>query len=110
MRRQMLAHGTGKFNIASGERKIHHKGPSAAKPRPNLGVSLAKPQRPQRKTGCHFDQREKSFSDSSHSLGMTARGRHFAPLRLGGRNFRRPVLSSSGSFASATQILNYSST
>ena len=25
----------------------------------------------QRKTSCHFDQREKSFLDPSHSLGMT---------------------------------------
>jgi hypothetical protein len=32
------------------------------------------------KTHCHFDRREKSFSDPSHSLGMTGLARHFANL------------------------------
>jgi hypothetical protein len=30
------------------------------------------------KAYCHFDQREKSFSDPSHSLGMTGLARHLA--------------------------------
>ena len=34
----------------------------------------------QRKECCHFDQREKSFLDSSHSLGMTGLGP--SPSRL----------------------------
>jgi hypothetical protein len=33
------------------------------------------------KTRCHFDRREKSFLDPSHSLGMTGLGP--SPLRLG---------------------------
>jgi len=33
------------------------------------------------KTPCHFDRREKSFLDPSHSLGMTGLGS--SPLRLG---------------------------
>src|SRR6266852_5141680 len=41
----------------------------------------------QRKTLCHFDQREKSFLDLSHSLGMTALGPSpWRPLRLCARH------------------------
>jgi hypothetical protein len=37
----------------------------------------------QRKIPCHFDRREKSFLDPSHSLGMTALGPSpWRPLRL----------------------------
>src|SRR5262249_341263 len=32
------------------------------------------------KSHCHFDRREKSFSDPSHSLGMTCLARHLAFL------------------------------
>jgi len=43
----------------------------------------AKTPRPQRKTRCHFDRREKSFLDPSHSLGMTGLGPSpWRPLRL----------------------------
>jgi hypothetical protein len=41
--------------------------PSAAEPQPKVGITRAKAQRPR----CHFDRREKSFSDPSHLLGMT---------------------------------------
>jgi hypothetical protein len=41
---------------------------------------LIAPQGQARKEYCHFDQREKSFSDPSHSLGMTDLGP--SPLRL----------------------------
>ena len=37
-------------------------------------VYRAKAPRAQRKMICHFDRREKSFLDPSHSLGMTALG------------------------------------
>ena len=45
-----------------------------------MKVYRAKTPRAQNKTRCHFDQREKSFLDPSHSLGMTV----FcpSPLRL----------------------------
>ena len=50
-----------------------------------IGISPAKTQRPQRKKRyCHFDRREKSFSDPSPTLGMTGLARHlafFAPWR-----------------------------
>src|SRR3970282_645830 len=45
-----------------------------------------RPKGRQGKTNCHFDRREKSFLDPSHSLGMTDGGP--SPLRawrLGGR-------------------------
>ena len=41
----------------------------------------AKAQRRQVRKRCHFDRREKSFLDPSHSLGMTGMGS--SPLRLG---------------------------
>ena len=41
----------------------------------------AKAQRRQVRNSCHFDQREKSLLDPSHSLGMTGIGP--SPLRLG---------------------------
>src|SRR5687768_11269475 len=66
----------------SRRRDLTTEKPSAAEPQPNLGISPAKAQRPQRKTDCHFDQREKSFLDPSHSPGMT---------RPGGSNFRLRV-------------------
>jgi hypothetical protein len=34
----------------------------------------------QRNTHCHFDRREKSFLDPSHSFGMTALARHLGAL------------------------------
>jgi hypothetical protein len=43
-------------------------------------VYRAKAPRAQRKMICHFDRREKSFLDPSHSLGMTALGP--SPWRL----------------------------
>jgi hypothetical protein len=46
-------------------------------------VYRAKTPSTQRKTRCHFDQREKSFLDPSHSLGMTGLGPPPSrPLRL----------------------------
>ena len=30
---------------------------------------------------CHFDRREKSFSDPSHALGMTLQNRHLTSWR-----------------------------
>ena len=64
----------------------------ARQSRDPIGVSLAKAQRRQGKTNGHFDRREKSFSDPSHSLGMTDGGP--LPLRawrLGERKSEAPV-------------------
>ncbi|MGH7888756.1 MAG: hypothetical protein ACREPG_12905, partial [Candidatus Binatia bacterium] len=48
------------------------------------GISPAKAQRREGKTNRHFERREKSFLDPSHSLGMTGSRLSlgvFAPLR-----------------------------
>jgi len=50
-------------------------------------VSRAKAPRAQRSTACHFDRREKSFLDPSHSLGMTDLG-----PSLGALAFARVIL------------------
>src|SRR5712692_9601959 len=52
----------------------------------------------QRKTLCHFDQREKSFLDLSHSLGMTALARHLGALCAFARDTCFPTSSSSQNF------------
>jgi hypothetical protein len=46
-----------------------------------LGYSSRQGAKTLSKTRCHFDRREKSFLDPSHSLGMTGLGP--SPLRLG---------------------------
>ena len=46
-------------------------------------IPLAKAPRRQVRNHCHFDQREKSLLDPSHSLGMTGIGP--SPLRLCGK-------------------------
>jgi len=54
-------------------------------PRPGLGKAEGTP-RIKCDMSCHFDRREKSFLDPSHSLGMTASACHlanFASLRHG---------------------------
>ncbi len=56
------------------QKSSHHEGPSVAKPQPKIGISRAKTQRPQRGELVIFDLREKSFSDPSHSFGMTGLG------------------------------------
>ena len=45
-----------------------------------LNLTEVTPSQPS-ETRCHFDRREKSFFDPSHSLGMTGGGP--SPLRLG---------------------------
>src|SRR6266478_509860 len=46
-------------------------------------VYHAKKPRAQRDGLCHFDRREKSFLDHSHSLGMTNLARHLAGFAVG---------------------------
>jgi hypothetical protein len=66
--------------------QVFSKDPSAAKPQLNFGISRAKGAKEER---CHFERREKSFLDPSHSLGMTGRGPSLCDLGvLGARNIR----------------------
>ena len=69
--------------------RVAHRGcpqrHSAAKPQPKLGISRAKAAKHvlsnvEGAAPCHFDRREKSFLDPSHSLGMTGLSRHLAFL------------------------------
>jgi hypothetical protein len=75
-------------------RRMHHEGPSAARPQPSLGISLAKHvlrqlEGTRRRKGKKMSFRprgvrgrnstgEKSFLDPSYPLGMTGSARHLA--------------------------------
>ena len=67
-------------------------------------MTPAKAQRGQVRKRCHFDRREKSFSDPSRSLGATGSARHLcalAPLR----EILRMLFSRLSSFAFAQDKL-----
>src|SRR5688572_19929325 len=88
---------------------LHHEGPSAAELQSKVGVSPRRDAKAAKNACRHFERREKSFLDPSHSLGMTRLGVSlcgFAPWR---EKFPNPSASASRSFAQARQILNYSS-
>ena len=51
----------------------------AAEPQIKLEISR-QTRKCAKKAYCHFDRREKSFLDPSHSLGMTGLARHLAFL------------------------------
>ena len=58
------------------------------------------------KACCHFDHREKSFSDPSHSLGMTALVCHFCVSGVFARaNFPTAILEISATCANFSQGL-----
>src|SRR3990170_3378794 len=86
--------------------------PSAAQPQPNLDSSLAKTQRREGKTNCHFERREKSLFRAKgeiirRSLAFARDDRpwacHLASLRLGERNVRIRESSITGKFTQAAR-------
>ena len=109
---------TGTQRDEAGTKKVIIIYPSAAKPQPNRSIS----RKGAKHARCHFDRREKSFSDPSHSLGMTDRAP--SPLRacrpfgyaqdmLGGRKSEAPVIREAETgrkFAQAAKMLKDSST
>src|SRR6266542_2557836 len=74
------------------QKSSHHEGPSVARPQPKIGISRAKTQRPQRGELVIFDLREKSFSDPSHSFGMTGLGQSLGVLGVLARDNPKRLL------------------
>jgi hypothetical protein len=68
--------------------------PSAAKPQPKVGIFSRKGAKAAKGELCHFDRREKSFSDPSPSFGMTGLAQSLGVL--GVINFLEVVLFNKG--------------
>ena len=95
------------------EKTLNRKEPSAAGAATKIRNVSRKGAKAAKKAYCHFDRREKSFLDPSHSLGITGLARPLAPVRLrrtqGGRIDRRTVVPYNPSWlseSSATKALD----
>ena len=93
---------------------VHHEGTKDTKEEFSRKSAKHALSRVEGDARCHFDRREKSFSDPSHSLGITDRGP--SPLRawrLGGRKSEAPVVQGAQTgkkFAQAAKSFKNSNT